>query len=142
MQFQITLSELPSFARQFWKEVGDARVFALHGAMGAGKTTLTAALCRARGVEEAASSPTFSIINEYAIPGSGEKIYHIDLYRLKDESEVAATGVEDCIFSGAICLVEWPEKAPDLFDAQTVHVYIEPLSETLRSIRVNLPSAR
>src|SRR5215211_5600042 len=125
MQFQISLEDLPAFAKKFWKEQPNALVFAFHGEMGAGKTTLIAALCREKGSTDALSSPTFSIINEYVYQNSGteEKIYHIDLYRLKDEEEVVAAGVEDCLYSGALCLVEWPEKAPHLFDERTVHVF-------------------
>ncbi len=54
-----------------------------------------------------------------------ETIYHIDLYRLEDEAEAMRAGMEEYLFSGAICLVEWPEKAPGIFPLQTVHVYIE-----------------
>ena len=69
-----------------------------------------------------------------------KKIYHIELYRLKNEEEVIQAGVEDCVYSGAICMVEWPEKAPDLFDEKTVHVFIEPVSGTERRIDVQLPN--
>src|SRR5215218_4612755 len=100
--------------------------------MGAGKTTLIAALCRAKGVQDAVSSPTFSIINEYAYTEHGvlKKLFHIDLYRLQDEAEILHAGVEDCIYNGAICFVEWPQKAPNLFDSQAVHVVIDVLNET------------
>ena len=134
MKFLVTLEQLPSFAAQFWNLVEDARVFAFHGQMGAGKTTLISALCHARGTSDVTGSPTFSIINEYA--AGDETMYHIDLYRLKDEEEVLSAGVEDCIFSGALCLVEWPEKAPQLFDTETVHVYVEPVDDQQRRIRV------
>jgi tRNA threonylcarbamoyladenosine biosynthesis protein TsaE len=140
---EINLDHLDEFARSFWKHVGNAKVFAFHGEMGAGKTTLAAALCRAKGVQNAASSPTFSIINEYVFQenGAGMTIYHIDLYRLNSQEEILQTGVEDCVDSGAICLVEWPEKASWLFDENTVHVTIKPVSETKREIKVEIPSA-
>ncbi|MGZ3837723.1 MAG: tRNA (adenosine(37)-N6)-threonylcarbamoyltransferase complex ATPase subunit type 1 TsaE [Flavisolibacter sp.] len=142
MNFRIAIQNLPDFAATFWEQVGEARVFAFHGQMGAGKTTVIEALCREKGVKDTMGSPTFSIINEYAYPGASEEkiIYHIDLYRLRDEQEMIQAGVEDCIYSQQICFVEWPEKAADLFDANTVHVTIEPLNETERMVKISLPS--
>lgn len=141
MLFHVSSDELESFARHFWDYVNDRKVFAFHGEMGAGKTTIISSLCHARGTKDVAGSPTFSIINEYSYLESDEqkKIFHIDLYRLKDEEEVVQAGVEDCVYSGSICMVEWPEKAPGLFDEQTVHVFIEPVSATERSVEVKLP---
>jgi tRNA threonylcarbamoyladenosine biosynthesis protein TsaE len=138
MQLPVTLEKLDQFAANFWKGVKDARLFAVHGPMGAGKTTTIAALCRYKGVKEGLSSPTFSIINEYAFEevGRERKIYHIDLYRLKDNEEVEQAGVEDCIYSGDICFVEWPEKAPYLFDEEALHVIIEPVSEKERQVKI------
>jgi tRNA threonylcarbamoyladenosine biosynthesis protein TsaE len=93
--------------------------------MGAGKTTLIEAICAAKGVREHTSSPTFSIINQYGYTEDGEEklIYHIDLYRLKDEEEIIQAGVEDCVYSGSLCMIEWPQKAPDLFDKQPFKFY-------------------
>jgi tRNA threonylcarbamoyladenosine biosynthesis protein TsaE len=142
MQFQVSLDRLNSFAEEFWSYVKNAKVFAFHGQMGAGKTTLITALCHKKGSVDVTGSPTFSIINEYSYVDNGEqkKIFHIDLYRLKDEEEVVQAGVEDCVYSGSLCMVEWPEKAPGLFDETTVHVYIEPLTKTQRSVEVKLPN--
>jgi tRNA threonylcarbamoyladenosine biosynthesis protein TsaE len=143
MQFQISHETLDNFANDFWKAVNGARLFAFHGQMGAGKTTIIAALCKAKGAMDPVSSPTFSIINEYSFPQKGvvESIFHIDLYRLKDDEEVVQSGVEDCVFSGAICLVEWPEKAPWLFNENSVHVYVNVLSENERSVDIRLASS-
>lgn len=126
MLFQFSLDEIKNFARRFWEEAGDARVFAFHGPMGAGKTTFIHALCEVKGVSDTVGSPTFSIVNEYAYMENGvaRKIYHLDLYRLNGEDEAIRAGVEDCLFSDDICLVEWPEKAPGIFPADTRHVYI------------------
>lgn len=143
MTIPVSLDRLHEFARTFWTYVKDKKVFAFHGPMGAGKTTLIEALCREKGVKNAMGSPTFSIINEYAFQeGGGEKlIYHIDLYRLRDEQEIVQTGVEDCIYSNEICFVEWPDKAPGLFDQNTVHVFIEPAGELTRTVKISLPSS-
>ena len=142
MEFQVNKSRLPQFAQQFWREVKQARVFAFHGSMGAGKTTLITALCKARGVTDTIGSPTFSIINQYAFEENGteQTIYHMDLYRLKDEQDLATTGVEECIYSGSICMVEWPDKAPELFVRNTVHIYIDVKSHDQRNIRIKLPN--
>ena len=143
MEFIVSIHDLDLFAQDFWKEAGTALVFAFHGQMGAGKTTIIEALCRAKGVKESMGSPTFSIINEYGFPDNGTErfIFHIDLYRLKDEEEVIQAGVEDCVYSGEICFVEWPEKAPLLFDDSAAHVYIETISESIRKLILELPSA-
>lgn len=135
---QITIDQLAQFAATFWSQVNGAKVFLFHGQMGAGKTTTITALCQHKGVKNSISSPTFSIINEYAYEEKGEphKIYHIDLYRLKDVEEMLAAGVEDCIYSGEICFVEWPQKAPELFDENAIHVVIQALDEQTRSIKI------
>lgn len=127
MELTFTLDKIEENAKLFWESVKDAKIFAFHGEMGAGKTTFIHALCEQKRVEDVVSSPTFSIINEYNYQEEGElkRIYHIDLYRLKSEEEAMRAGVEDCIYSGDICLVEWPEKAPGLFPEETVHVTIQ-----------------
>lgn len=118
-------------------------MFLFYGEMGAGKTTIIEALCAAKGVKERMGSPTFSIINQYGYDENGVErlIYHIDLYRLKDEEEIIQAGVEDSVYSGAICFVEWPQKAPDLFDDKATKIYIEAIDETHRSIKIVLPNA-
>ena len=138
MESTFSLSHITKTAERFWKENKGATVFAFHGQMGAGKTTIISFLCHYKGTKDVTGSPTFSIINEYQVDG-GQKIYHIDLYRLKDEEEVMQTGVEDCVYSGDICMIEWPEKAPQLFDENTVHVLIEPVSEKVRKVTLKIP---
>jgi tRNA threonylcarbamoyladenosine biosynthesis protein TsaE len=142
MVFHFSLEEINAFANQFWDYVNDAKVFAFHGQMGAGKTTIIEALCKSKGVKDVMGSPTFSIINEYVyIENDREQIiYHIDLYRLKDEQEIIQAGVEDCIYSNEICFVEWPEKAPHLFDENTVYVFIAVVNEAERKLKIELPS--
>jgi tRNA threonylcarbamoyladenosine biosynthesis protein TsaE len=141
MDVAISLDELSSFAHQFWDYVADTTVFLFYGEMGAGKTTLIEALCAAKGVKERMGSPTFSIINQYAYAENGleKAIYHIDLYRLKDEEEIIQAGVEDCVYSGSICMIEWPQKAPGLFDATAASIVIEPISDTQRRVKISLP---
>ena len=116
---------------------GNKKVIAFHGEMGAGKTTFIHALCNELGVKDVVSSPTFSIINEYKA-GNGDIVFHLDLYRLKDEEEAIAAGVEDCLYSGNLCMVEWPEKAINIFPADAVHCYLKSISDNERNLRINL----
>ncbi len=127
MELQYTLKEIKPAALKFWKAVADKKIFSFQGSMGSGKTTFIHALCDVKGVTDVVGSPTFSIINEYAFSENGQvkKIFHIDLYRLKNEEEAVRAGVEDCLYSNHICFVEWPEKAPGLFPVDTIQVFIE-----------------
>ena len=133
-QWIFTLQELPSVAPAFWKSVHQEKVFAFHGQMGSGKTTVIHALCDALRVTSTVGSPTFSIINEYGYAGG--TIFHIDLYRLANEEEAIRAGVEEALYSGSICLVEWPELIPHLFPDDTMHIYIDVINDLERRIRV------
>ncbi|HTQ27093.1 MAG TPA: tRNA (adenosine(37)-N6)-threonylcarbamoyltransferase complex ATPase subunit type 1 TsaE [Puia sp.] len=135
MEWTFGLENIQATAAEFWTLFGDRRVFAFHGDMGAGKTTFIHALCDQKKVQSTVGSPTFSIINEYVYPGG--EIYHIDLYRLRDEDEAIRAGVEDCLYSGDICLVEWPDRAPGIFPDETVHVSIEAIDPLHRKIHAN-----
>ncbi len=132
------LETIAEAASQFWKTAGNSRVMAFHGEMGAGKTTFIHALCKAKQVSSTVSSPTFSIINEYSYPGG--VLYHIDLYRLEQEEDAFRAGVEDCLYSGNICLVEWAERAPALFPPDTLHISIEVVDLHTRKIVIGRKS--
>jgi tRNA threonylcarbamoyladenosine biosynthesis protein TsaE len=138
MNIIFTLHQLSQTAAAIWKIVENANVIAIHGQMGAGKTTLIHAICKAKQVRDTVGSPTFSIINEYFFNENGgeRKIYHIDLYRLKSEKEAVDAGVEDCLYSDHICLVEWPEKITSLLPADTIHIFIDVIDNTTRSLRI------
>lgn len=128
------ISDIKEVATKFWDVIGDKKVIAFHGNMGAGKTTFIHSLCETKGVTDVVGSPTFSIINEYSFPEG--MIYHIDLYRLKDEQEAMRAGVEDCLYSDHVCFVEWPEKAPGIFPPDTVHVFIEVINSDSRHLTI------
>ena len=138
MELRFSLSDINETATQFWKVVGDTTVFAFHGNMGAGKTTFIHALCDSKGVKDVVGSPTFSIVNEYVYTSntSIKKIFHIDLYRLKDEEEAIQAGVEDCLYSGDICLVEWPARAEGIFPTDTARVEIQVVDQATRNISI------
>lgn len=136
MELIFSLNEIKENATRFWKLASNATVIAFHGEMGAGKTTFIHALCDVKNVQDIVGSPTFSLINEYDYSENGteKKIFHIDLYRLKNEEEARQAGIEDCFYSGNICLVEWPEKASGLFPDDTLHVYISLIGSEKRKL--------
>jgi tRNA threonylcarbamoyladenosine biosynthesis protein TsaE len=134
MEICFHLQDIGTAASSFWQQFPLQTVFAFHGDMGSGKTTFIHALCDARGVTDTVGSPTFSIINEYRYPGG--KIFHLDLYRLKDEEEALRAGVEDVLYSGDLCLVEWPDRAPGIFPDGTIDVRMEVLDPDTRKITI------
>ena len=137
MEVNFSLKEIETAAKKLLAQTGGYKVFAFHGDMGAGKTTFIHALCRAMGVEDVISSPTFPIINQYKTK-EGETVYHMDLYRIKDENEAINAGVEDCLYSGKICLVEWPGKAAGILPDDTLHIYITSIADNTRKLKINL----
>lgn len=138
MEFKITsLEAIDAVAHDFIREVmQEDTVFAFRGQMGAGKTTFIKSLCAALGVEEVVTSPTFSIVNEYRSETTGELIYHFDFYRIKKLDEAYDMGCEDYFYSGAVCLIEWPELVEDLLPGNTIWVDIEEQADGTRSIRI------
>ena len=112
-------------ARAFVAAMGDRKVFAFYGKMGAGKTTFIKAVCEEMGVADVITSPTFAIVNEYACEGSGQTIFHFDFYRIKKIEEVYDMGYEDYFYGGAVCFIEWPELVEELLPEGAVRVSIE-----------------
>lgn len=132
------LEDLPAIASQLAGFFTEQKVMCFEGDLGAGKTTLIKALCRVLGVKDPVSSPTFSLVNEYlATDNSGSStIYHIDLYRLKDEEEAIAAGIEEHLYSGSICLVEWPQRATGIIPSEALRVVLATTDDSQRHIRV------
>lgn len=119
------IEELPEAAREFIADMGDRTVVALHGEMGAGKTTFINALCKELGVEtDATASPTFALVNEYRSDTTAELIYHFDLYRVESLDEAMDMGVEDYFDCGAVCLIEWPDIIDPLLPDDTIDLTI------------------
>ena len=133
MEVIFTLQQIGEAAKRILSIIAGHKVLAIRGEMGAGKTTFIHAICKVMGVTDNTSSPTFSVINQYTT-FKGQTIYHIDLYRLKDEEEAISSGVEDCLFSGNTCLVEWPEKAPGIFPADTLYLTITAINNDTRQV--------
>ena len=119
-----SIEEIAVAAKEFVAAMGERKVFAFYGKMGAGKTTFIKAVCEELGVEDVINSPTFAIVNEY-VDGQGEPVYHFDFYRIKNLQEVMDLGYEDYVYSGHVCFMEWPELIENLLPDDAVKVTIE-----------------
>ncbi|HET8574503.1 MAG TPA: tRNA (adenosine(37)-N6)-threonylcarbamoyltransferase complex ATPase subunit type 1 TsaE [Edaphocola sp.] len=145
--FHYTLAELPDLIIKLIPLLQKHKVLALHGELGAGKTTFTAALCHYLNVRETPDSPTFSLVNQYAFEdqtGQEQIIYHTDWYRLRDEEEARMAGIEDMLGEQyAWCIVEWSENAPELLPDNTLHLYFQPdISPERRKLTVSRPATK
>ena len=135
MNIQFSIHEIDKVAKLFLETYSKDRSFAFFAEMGSGKTTFVNALCRQLGVEDNISSPTFSIINEYEIPNSSVRIFHMDWYRLKNEEDAIEAGVQDVMQNNVdYIFIEWPEIAENLLPKNIVKVSIKFLSENEREI--------
>lgn len=128
-----TLDKLEAVAKELVVAGKERSIWLFHGEMGAGKTTLIKAICKAMGVHSAMTSPTFSIVNEYE-GNNNEVIYHFDCYRLKNEEEAYDIGVEEYLDSGRFCFIEWPEKIASLLPEERFEIKLEIENSTERRI--------
>jgi len=127
---------LAAAARQFVEAMGEQRIFAFYGKMGAGKTTFIKAICEALGVEDVVTSPTFAIVNEYGADGAFDRVYHFDFYRIKNLREAYDIGCEEYFYSGCPCFIEWPELVEELLPENTVNVSIEVRDDESRLVKI------
>ena len=127
-------NELSAIATALLNNAEEQKIFLFYGEMGAGKTTLIKELCKQLGVADAVTSPTFSIVNEYAC--NGGKIFHFDFYRLKNPSEALDLGYEEYLDSGNYCFIEWPEKIDDLLPDHYLKINIEVTPEESRCLAI------
>ena len=129
-----SLEDIDRAAEEFLREIGDRKLIAFYAPMGAGKTTFITAICRRLSVkEDAVSSPTFAIVNEYRTL-SGESVFHFDFYRITKDSEALDIGFYDYIDSGCLCLIEWPENIEYLLPDETLRVRITVAQDQARTI--------
>ena len=132
------LENIREAAKSFVNEIGERRVFAFYGKMGAGKTTFIKAICEELGVEDVITSPTFAIINEYTAHSTlldpHSSVFHFDFYRIKKLEEVYDMGYEDYFYSGALCLIEWPELIEEVLPDDAVKVTITEQADGTRTI--------
>jgi tRNA threonylcarbamoyladenosine biosynthesis protein TsaE len=127
-----SIDDLPAAAKAILDFAGNTRLFLVYAPMGAGKTTLIKEFCKQLGSKDHFSSPTYAIINEYACPSG--KIFHFDLYRLKNEEELMDLGVEDYITGKEYCFFEWPELVEPLIDESYIKIEIE-VNDNIRYLR-------
>jgi len=133
----ITINDIANIgeaARQFVEAIGDRRVFAFYGSMGAGKTTFIKAICKQLGVTDVITSPTFAIVNEYEAPSGA--VFHFDFYRIKRLDEVYDMGYEDYFYSGSLCFIEWPELVEELLPGDAVRVTITEQPDGTRAVSI------
>ena len=137
VNMRFSLDEINAAAAEFLKELGDRKIVAFYGSMGAGKTTFIKAICDVLGVTDTVNSPTFAIVNEY-LAASGDSIFHFDFYRIKKIEEAYDFGYEDYFYSGDLCLIEWPELIEELLPEDTVRVKIEEIETGERILQYPL----
>lgn len=126
------LSQIGAAAKEFLSMTAGHNLIAFYAPMGAGKTTFTTAICHELGVrDDAVSSPTFAIVNEYRT-AAGDSVYHFDFYRIEKESEALDIGLYDYLDSGCLCLMEWPENIEGLLPEETLKVSISVLEDGSR----------
>ena len=127
-----SLADLPKVAKEICSYYPTQKIVCFIGEMGAGKTTLIKEICKFLGVAQNSSSPTYSIVNEY-LDGKGNTIYHFDLYRIKSTKELFDIGFDDYLFSGNLCLIEWPQIATQYID-EYLEVSIDKIDDSTRKI--------
>jgi tRNA threonylcarbamoyladenosine biosynthesis protein TsaE len=133
MEFVVeNMYDLPAVAKSLLDNLGETTVVAFDGQMGAGKTTFIQNILRAMGIENTHGSPTYSLVNEYKSPFYGS-VFHFDLYRLNSEEEAFDIGIEEMIYGGGICFIEWPDKVLHLLPENTLFVKIR-LNEDLNRV--------
>lgn len=133
---KVTPDDLPRVAAAVVAAAEHSRLVVFYGQMGAGKTTLIKAICAHLQVQEEVSSPTYALVNEYGT-ADGNTVYHFDFYRIRNLEEVYDMGYEDYFYSGNRCLIEWPERIPELLAGEAlVTVHIDITEDGTRSINI------
>lgn len=131
-----SLDTIHETAKRFIEQIGERKVFAFNGNMGAGKTTFIKAICDVFGVQETVNSPTFSIVNEYET-ADGQIIYHFDCYRINKIQEALDLGAEEYLYSGNLCFIEWAENIAPLLPDSLVNVDIEEVESGKRKVSIH-----
>ena len=138
MEIIYRLENIEGAAKEFISFTKNYKIITFSGELGAGKTTFINAVCKALGVREPVTSPTYALIQQYN-KGNNTPLYHMDFYRIKNKEEAIDAGIEECLLTGELCMVEWPEKAFSLFPPETVSVSIQAMPDNFRKLVVQLP---
>jgi len=131
-----SIEEIRETAKKFIDEIGEKKIFAFNGKMGAGKTTFIKAICETMGVKETINSPTFSIVNEYEA-ADGRIIFHFDCYRINKIQEALDLGAEEYLYSGNLCFIEWSENIAPILPDSLVNVDIVEIENGGRQITIH-----
>jgi tRNA threonylcarbamoyladenosine biosynthesis protein TsaE len=134
MNIVFSLDQIKEVAAQILAQ-NPKKIILFNGEMGVGKTTLIKQLCKSLGVEDATSSPTFSLVNEY-YTSNNQIVYHFDFYRLNKETEALDMGVDDYLYSGNWCFIEWSEKIANLIPEEHLIINIELLADGKRALEL------
>lgn len=134
MNIVFSLDQIKEVAEQILAQ-NPKKIILFNGEMGVGKTTLIKQLCKSLGVQDATSSPTFSLVNEY-YTSNNQIVYHFDFYRLNKETEALDMGIDDYLYSGNWCFIEWSEKIASLLPEETSTINIELLADGKRSLEL------
>ena len=134
MNIVFSLNQIQEVAEQIIAS-NPKKIILFNGEMGVGKTTLIKQLCKSLGVQGATSSPTFSLVNEY-YTSNNQIVYHFDFYRLNKETEALDMGVDDYLYSGSWCFIEWSEKIASLIPEEHSAVTIELLADGKRNLEL------
>ena len=134
MNIVFSLDQIQEAAEQILAQ-NPKKIILFNGEMGVGKTTLIKQLCKSLGVEDATSSPTFSLVNEY-YTSNNQIVYHFDFYRLNKETEALDMGVDDYLYSGNWCFIEWSEKIASLLPEETSTINIQLLEDGKRELKL------
>lgn len=135
MEIIYALEEIENIAQKVLAE-SPKKVILFNGTMGVGKTTLIKTLAKKLGVNDTTSSPTFSLVNEYQI-NDNQHIYHFDVYRLKNETEALDMGIDEYLYSGNWCFIEWAENIPNLIPQEHSIIKIELLPDGKRQLTLS-----
>lgn len=144
LEFNYNLSTISTAAERLWQAAAPHHIITLSGDLGAGKTTLVSHLCRYLQMPDAVSSPTFALVNEYRLTTNNKTLplYHIDWYRLRSAEEGFHAGMGEYVEAAqrqqAYCIIEWPEKAPELLTTPHISVYIETTGPEERKMKISV----
>jgi tRNA threonylcarbamoyladenosine biosynthesis protein TsaE len=138
-----SFEETQELGRKIAKNLKNTNILALHGDLGAGKTTLVQGLAQGLGISQKIISPTFIIVRKYTIEANksqklkAKNFYHIDLYRIADENDIKGLGLEEILHDESnVVAIEWPEKAKNILPGKSLHAYLEYLNADERSIEI------
>lgn len=136
-----SIDDLQPIVDKVLEQLPTGGIVLLTGEIGAGKTTLVQAICKRLGVQTPVTSPTFSLVNEYHFSRPNHSpgvVFHIDLYRIEEPEELHQIGLDEYLYDGDYCFLEWPEIAADFLPEDVLRVHLEHVSDHERKIQIAL----